>query len=163
MANSFALLSSIIGIPFLGMLFVLASKETQTGKSNNCINVSIFTILTNLIMLWRVFMVIDEKSPKLQLYEKFNWVSAPDINLVFAVDNTSLLIILALHLAILMGIIFSRSVLERPKALMTFTLMFLGLSTGLFVAADIFSFFIFFEAILLPLFMLIGMYGGSKR
>jgi len=163
MNNPFAVLSMLVCIPFLGMLFVLTAKQNNEKEQNNYVNVAIFTVVANIVLLWRIFMLIDEKSAKLQLFEKFAWLNAPEINLMFAVDNTSLMIILALHLAVLTGIVFVRPLVEKTKALMVFTLMFLGFSTGLFVAADIFSFFIFFEAILLPLFMLIGMYGGSKR
>ncbi len=163
MSNPFAILSLIICIPFLGMLFTLVAKDSDETKGNNSSNVAIFTIIANLVLIWRVFMIIDEKRLKLQLFEKFDWLSIPDINLVFAVDNISLMIILAVHLVILMGIVFSRSLVENQKSLMVFTLLFLSFSTGFFVSADIFSFFIFFEAMLLPLFMIIGMYGGFKR
>ncbi len=163
MSNPFAILSLIISIPFLGMLFTLIAKESDETQGKNSSNVAIFTIIANLVLIWRVFMLIDEKQLKLQLFEKFNWVSIPEINLVFAVDNTSLMMILAVHLVIFMGIVFTRSMLEKQKSLMVFTLLFLSFSTGFFVSADIFSFFIFFEAMLLPLFMLIGMYGEFKR
>ena len=163
MSNPFAILSLIVCIPFLGMLFVLTAKENSEQPSHNSSNVAIFTIIANLVMIWRVFMLVDEKQLHLQLFEKFNWLSVPDINLVFAVDNLSLLMILAVHLVILMGIVAVRSAAENQKSLMVFTLLFLSMSTGLFVSADIFSFFIFFEAMLLPLFMLIGMFGGFKK
>ena len=163
MSNPFAILSLIICIPFLGMLFTLVAKESDETKGKNSSNVAVFTIIANLVLIWRVFMLIDEKQLKLQLFEKFNWVSIPDINLVFAVDNTSLMMILAVHFVVLMGIVFTRSMLEQQKNLMVFTLLFLSFSTGFFVSADIFSFFIFFEAMLIPLFIMIGMYGEFKR
>ena len=163
MTDPFAILTLIVCVPFLGMLFVLTSKEDDLSRTHNGSNVAIFTIIANLVLIWRVFMLIDENKPHLQLFEKFNWLPVPDINLVFAVDNLSLLMILAVHLVILTGIIFSRSETARQKSTMVFTLLFLSMSTGLFVAADIFSFFIFFEAVLLPLFMLIGLSGGLKK
>ena len=163
MNSSFANLSLIICIPFFGMLFTLIAKESEETHSKNSSNVAIFAIIANLVLLWRIFMLINEKQLKLQLFEKFNWLSIPEINLVFAVDNTSLMMILAVHLVVLMGIIFTRSMFENQKSLMVFTLLFLSFSTGFFVSADIFSFFIFFEAMLIPLFMLIGMYGDFKR
>ena len=163
MTDPCAILTLIVCVPFLGMLFVLTSKEDDLSRTHNGSNVAIFTIIANQVLIWRVFMLIDENKPHLQLFEKFNWLPVPDINLVFAVDNLSLLMILAVHLVILTGIIFSRSETARQKSTMVFTLLFLSMSTGLFVAADIFSFFIFFEAVLLPLFMLIGLSGGLKK
>lgn len=163
MNNPFAILSLIICIPFLGMLFTLTAKEDEEKKSHNSFNVAMFAIVANLVMIWRVFMLVDETQLKLQLFEKFDWLAVPDINLVFAVDNLSLLMILAVHLVLLMGIVSIRADTSHQKPLMVFTLLFLSMSTGLFVSADIFSFFIFFEAMLLPLFMLVGMFGGFKK
>ncbi len=163
MNGYFAILSSIICIPFLGMLFVLTVKSDREEYKNNCSNVAIFTILANLVMIWRIFMLIDESKFKLQLFEKIDWLSFPDINLTFAVDNLSLMMILALHLVILTSVIFVRRNVSDPKPLMIFSLLFLSMVTGLFVSADIFSFFIFYEAMLLPIFMLMGMYGKAKR
>lgn len=163
MGSPFAILSLIVCIPFFGMLFVLTAKEDNSEGTNNSSNVAVFTVIANLIMIWRVFMLIDEKRLHLQLFEKFDWLPVPDINLVFAVDNLSLMMILAVHLVVLMGIVFSRRIAGNQKSLMVFTLLFLGLVTGLFVSADIFSFFMFYEAVLLPLFMMIGMFAGIKK
>jgi NADH-quinone oxidoreductase subunit M len=161
MDSSTALLSVLILIPFLGMLFVLTSKES--ADQHNSSNVAIFAVVANLIMIWRVFMLIDESQNKLQLFEKFQWLTSPEINIVFAVDNLSLLMILALHLVVLIGMIFVHTDQPRPKALNAITLLFVSMTTGLFVAADIFSFAVFFEAMFLPLFILIGMFGGFKK
>ncbi len=163
MNSPFAILSLIICIPFVGMLFVLTAKDDAENATHNVSNVALFTILANLVMIWRVFMLVDEKTLRLQLFEKFDWLSVPDINLVFAVDNLSLLMILAVHLIILSGVIFIRQETAGQKPLMVSTLLFLSMTTGFFVAADIFSFFIFFEAMLLPLFMQIGMFGEFKK
>ena len=100
MSNHFALLSLIIALPFLGMLFVLTAKDDNQIHGRNAFNVCIFSILANIVLIWRIFMIINEKSNNLQLIEKFNWLSAPDINIVLGVDTFSLLLILATHLAI---------------------------------------------------------------
>ena len=161
-------LSLMVMLPLFGMLFVLTAKEETTlnekiSVGHNSSNVAIFTIIANLVIIWRAFMLLNENQIKLQLFEKFNWLAVPDINLVFAVDNLSMMLILALHLVVLMGVVFVRETTEKQKSLMVFSLLFLSMTTGLFIAADIFSFFIFFEAMLTPLFMLIGMFGGLKK
>ena len=61
-----------------------------------------------------------------------------------------------MHAAVLIGMFGARHNKEDGKALMVFSLMFVSMVTGFFAAADIFSFYIFFEAMLLPLFMIIG-------
>ncbi len=163
MNSSFALLSLIVAIPFLGVLFVLMSKDDELTKGRNAFNVCVFSIMANILMIFRIFMLIDEKKNTLQLLEKFNWLDAPEVNLMFGVDTFSLLIILAVHLAILIGVAGVRGNVYRQKSLMALTLLFLSMITGFFVAADIFSFCIFFEAMLIPLFMIIGMFGEVKK
>ena len=163
MNNPFALLSLIVALPFLGMLFVLTAKDSEDTPGRNAFNVCIFTVIANITLIWRVFMVLNEKSSKLQLLEKFNWLSTPDINIMFGVDTFSLLLILAIHISILIGLVGVRQNRHKQKTLMVLTLLFLSTITGFFVAADIFSFYIFFEAMLVPLFMVIGMFGEVKR
>ncbi len=164
MDNPFAMLSLIVVFPLLGMLFVLGSKDTEdTMPGRNALNVCLFTIVSNIILIWRIFMILNEKSPALQLIEKFDWLNIPNIDIVLGVDVFSLLLILAVHIAVLIGVLGVRANTERQKTLMVFTLMFLSMITGLFVAADIFSFYIFFEAMLLPLFMVIGMSGEVRK
>lgn len=164
MNSPFALLSLIVAVPFLGMLFVFSSKNTEDIQSGrNAFNVCVFTIVSNIILIWRIFMIINEKSPSLQLMEKFDWLSVPNINIVLGVDVFSLLLILAVHIAILIGVLGVRSNTYRTKSLLAFTLLFLSMMTGFLVAADIFSFYIFFEAMLFPLFMIIGMFGEVRK
>ncbi len=164
MINSLALLSLIIGIPLFGMVFALIAKGDENFGGKNSSDVAIFTIITNIFMIWRIFMVIDEENLSLQLFENISWLSVPPVSLVFAVDNISLLMILAVHLIVLMGIIAVRNELQAGlKTLMVYTLLFLSLSTGFFVSANIFSFYIFFAAMLVPLFMLLGIFGELKK
>ena len=66
MNSPFAILSLIVCIPFLGMLFTLTAKEDAASNTHNSFNVAVFTIIANLVMIWRVFMLIDETQLKLQ-------------------------------------------------------------------------------------------------
>lgn len=163
MASNFAFLSTLIAVPFIGLLFALTAKNDEKTRDRNVFNVSIFTIITNMIIIWRMFTLIDLKSAAPQMIESYRWLNNPQINLVFGVDVFSLLLILAVHIVILIGMFGARHINEQGKSLMVFSLLFLSMITGFLVSADIFSFYIFFEAMLLPLFMIIGMYGGIKK
>lgn len=162
MLTTFSILSLIIAVPFLGMIFALTAKEDIRGGSHNIYNVSLFAVVANMVMIWRIFMLIDTRKEGLQLIEKFDWLTHPNIDIIFGVDVFSLLLIFAVHIAFLIGFLGIRNQ-PQPKAMMVFALLFLSMITGFFVAADIFSFYIFFEAMLLPLFMLMGIYGHIKR
>lgn len=163
MLGASAILSLIIAIPFVGMLFALTAKENGLETSRNVYNVSVFAVIANMVMIWRTFMLLDTNTPGARLSTSFNWLTNPDINIVFSVDVFSLLMILSVHIAFLIGMFGVRNQLENQKSLMVFSLLFLSMITGFFVAEDIFSFYIFFEAMLLPLFMLMGMFGEVRR
>ena len=145
MAASFNFLSTIIAIPFIGLLFALAAKDDEKTHGRNVFNVSVFAIMTNLLVIWRMFALLDVSAPGLQMVERYEWLENPKISIVLGMDVFSLLLISAVHAAVLIGM-FGVSMI-----------------TGFFAAADIFSFYIFFEAMLLPLFMIIGMFGGIRK
>ena len=165
MNSPFALLSLIIAIPFFGLLFALTAKDEENDEigGRNAFYVCVFSIMANILLIWRIFMVIDEKKQTVQLFEHFSWLQSPKIDITFGVDTFALILILAVHIAVLIGVIGVRSNIYKQKSLMIFTLLFLSMITGFFVSADIFSFYIFFEAMLLPLYMLIGMFGEVRK
>lgn len=163
MNSPLALLSLIVALPLFGVLFALTSKDDADKPGRNAFNVCVFTLLANIVLIWRIFMILDEESGSLQLIERYRWLSNPEINIMFGVDTFSLLLILAVHLSVLAGLAGVRRNIVKQKSLMVFTLLFLSMTTGFFVAADIFSFYIFFEAMLIPLFMIIGVFGEVKK
>lgn len=130
MNSPFALLSLIVAIPFFGLLFVLTAKDDEENVGRNAFNVCVFSILANIILIWRIFMIIDEDSPVLQLQEHFQWLATPRIDILLGIDTFSLLLILAVHLAVLIGLSGVRRDTYKQKSLMVFTLLFLSMSTG---------------------------------
>ena len=66
MAASFNFLSTIIAIPFIGLLFALAAKDDEKTHGRNVFNVSVFAIMTNLLVIWRMFALLDVSAPGLQ-------------------------------------------------------------------------------------------------
>lgn len=157
------ILTAIMVVPLLGVLFASLSKETANDSNRNVLSVGLFTVVSNLILLWRVSQYIDINNTDWQLVEKFNWLENPRIELVFGIDIFSLLLIASVHFAVLLGMIGICRNVYRQKALIIFSLLFLTMVSGYFMAADLFSFYIFFEAMLLPLFMLVGIFGDIKR
>lgn len=163
MGTSAAFLSMIITVPFIGLLFALTAKDDEKHLGRNAFQVSFFTVTVNLFLVWRIFTLLDLKKTGLQLVEKYHWLENPGIDIVFGVDVFSMLLILGVHIALLVGMTGVRHHQEHQKSLMVFSLLFLSMMTGYLVSADVFSFYIFFEAMLLPLFMLVGMFGEIKR
>lgn len=148
MNNIFSFLSTIIALPFIGLLFALVAKDDEKTKGHNVYNVTVLTIIANIVLIWRIFSLVDIRKEGLQLVEKFTWLENPQIDLIFGVDVFSLLLILAIHFALLIALSGVKNNEHKQKSMMVFTLLFLSMITGFLVSADIFSFYIFFEAML---------------
>ena len=157
------LINTVMIVPLLGMLFASLSRDDNKRRLSNVFCVGVFTVISNLVILWRVAQQINVEKNAWQIVEKFNWMQNPKIELVFGVDVFSLMLIGAVHIAVLLGMLGIRHNTYRQKALIVFALMFLSLISGYFLASDFFSFYIFFEALLLPLFMMIGIFGDVKK
>jgi NADH-quinone oxidoreductase subunit M len=157
------LLNTIFIVPFLGMVFVLIAKGNDKNSSRNILSVGLFTVVSNLIVLWMIARKIVINESDWQMIEKYVWLENPKIKFAFGIDIFSFLLIAAVHFAVLLGMVGIRHNNYRQKSLVAFSLLFLSAISGFFTAADLFSFYIFFEAMLLPLFMLIGMFGDIKK
>ena len=103
MAASFNFLSTIIAIPFIGLLFALAAKDDEKTHGRNVFNVSVFAIMTNLLVIWRMFALLDVSVPGLQMVERYEWLENPKISIVLGMDVFSLLLISAVPAAVLLS------------------------------------------------------------
>lgn len=163
MESSLTVLATLIAVPFIGFLFALTAKDDETTRGRNVFNVTILALVANLLLLWRIAVNLDVNKIGPQLTEKYHWLQNPHIDIVFGIDMFSILVIAAVHFAIIIGLVGARHQGHYQKSMFVITLLFLGTFNGLFVATDVYSFYIFFEAMLLPLFMLIGMFGEVKK
>lgn len=156
-------LSTLIAVPLIGFLFTLLAKDDETTRGRNVFCVTILTLVSNLFLLWRLALNLDMDKRGVQLLETYNWLPYPKIDLVFGIDMFSLMLIAAIHISLLISLAGMRHHEKTKKSLYALSLLFLAMMNGLLISADIYSFYIFFEAMLLPLFLLIGIYGDIKR
>lgn len=161
--NNNILLTILMTVPLLGILFASISKENSINYGANVLSVGILTIVSNLIVLYIIGQTMHDNGSTIQITEKFEWLNTPKIEFLFTIDSFSLPLLAAVHLAILLGLIGVHNNTYRQKTLVIFALLFLEMMTGYLLAADLFSFYIFFEAMLLPLFMLVGILGDVHR
>ncbi len=153
----------IILMPLVGMAFILLGKEDERHPGRNSWAVAVLTVAAAFLLVVWTFMQIEPGYGRLQLAERYVWLETPHIEFVFAADSFSLLLLTGICLSVLIGL---WGVKEKPsgqKPRMVFALLFLSTVSGFLVSADIFSFFIFFLVMLLPLFMLAGMSGDIKK
>jgi NADH-quinone oxidoreductase subunit M len=159
---NFPILSAITLLPALGALFILFSKS-EKNENRNAINLSLFTSVANLILaifLWHSF---DKNFAGFQFVEEQNWISG-FIKFKFGIDGISILFIVLTAFIIPICIISCvNSVKIRLKEFLIAILILETFMIGVFCSLDLVVFYIFFEAGLIPMFLIIGIWGGPKK
>jgi len=160
---NFPILSAIILIPLIGAFFILATKGTDKNVEKNSKYVAIFSSIANFFLSLLLWLYFDEASYEFQFVEKKKWIPG-FINFQIGVDGISILfIVLTTFIApicILSGI---RSIKFKIKEFLIAILVMETLMIGVFCSLDLVIFYLFFEAGLIPMFLIIGIWGGPKR
>src|SRR5690606_34291099 len=149
--------------PLLGVLVILFMNAEQ----KNAIRwVALGTSLITIgISLW-VFSMFDSSNPNLQLEAKYAWINVARFNIYYylGVDGLSILLILMTTVLTSISILCTWTAIEeRVKDFMVFFLLLEVGMTGVFLAQDLFLFYIFWEFTLVPMYFLIGLWGGPRR
>ncbi|MEJ2329982.1 MAG: NADH-quinone oxidoreductase subunit M [Gammaproteobacteria bacterium] len=161
MTADWPILSIIIWLPIIGGLLVLASGDRAPNISRwLALFVSIATFLLSL-PLWAGF---DSTTASMQFVEKAAWIPAYDINYYLGIDGISMpLIILTTFITVLVIIAGWEVIQYKPSLYMAAFLVMEGVMVGVFAALDSMLFYVFWEAMLLPMFLIIGIWGGPRR
>ncbi len=149
--------------PLLGVLVILFLNAEQ----KNAIRwVALGTsLITFFISLW-VFSMFDSSNPNLQLEAKYNWINVARFNIHYylAIDGLSVLLVLMTTALTSISILCTWSAIEdRVKDFMAFFLLLEVGMSGVFLAQDLFLFYIFWEFTLVPMYFIIGIWGGPRR
>ena len=160
---NFPILSAIILVPFLGALFILITKGTQINIEKNSKYVAIFTSIVNFLLSLILWYLFDPTLSDFQFVEKRSWINS-FINFQIGIDGISILFII-LTTFIIPICVFSgiRSIKFKIKEFLISILLLETLMLGVFCSLDLVLFYLFFEAGLIPMFIIIGVWGGSKR
>jgi NADH-quinone oxidoreductase subunit M len=160
---NFPILSAIIFIPFIGALFILLTKGSQKNVENNSKYVAIFSTLTNFFLSLFLWFSFDSTTSDFQFIEEKIWIKGL-INFKIGIDGISILFIL-LTTFIAPICIFSgiNSIKFKIKEFLIAILVMETLMIGVFSSLDLLVFYLFFEGGLIPMFLIIGIWGGPKR
>ncbi|MBI2608779.1 MAG: NADH-quinone oxidoreductase subunit M [Deltaproteobacteria bacterium] len=153
-------LSLITFIPIIGILLVLSIPKT---KETVLKYTALAFATTPFVLSLYVYQYFDLTSSKMQFVEQLNWIPSFNIEYFLGIDGLSLPMILLTGLLSALCIIASWNI---KKGLKGYLALFLLLETGMlgvFCALDFFLFFIFWEVMLLPMYFLIGIWGGPKK
>lgn len=158
------LLSLMMGMPMLGALIILIIRhQDKTIENRNIRSVALFTTLVTFVMTLLMWAGFDNSSADFQFVEKYKWIGE-DIHYYVGVDGISMLFVVLTGFLMPIVILSSwEAIGERVKEYMIAFLLLETLMIGVFSALDIFLFYIFFEGGLIPMYLLIGVWGGVNR
>jgi len=161
MLFEFPWLSLIIWLPIIGGIAVIASGDKSAELSKRiALGVAVLTFLLSL-MLWLGF---DASTAEMQFVERSSWIPALDIQYYLGIDGISMpLILLTTFITIFVIIAGWEVITYKPSHYMAAFLIMEGIMVGVFSALDAILFYFFWEAMLIPMFIIIGVWGGANR
>ena len=158
---NFPILSTIIFLPLLGAAFIFLSSQKVENKSG--VYISIFTSIANLLLVFFLWHSFDKNIVGFQFLEEKNWISG-FIKFKLGIDGISMLFIVLT--AFITPICIISCINSVKKRLNEFLIAILVLETfilGVFCSLDLIVFYLFFEAGLIPMFLIIGIWGGPRK
>ena len=160
---NFPILSAIIFIPLIGAIFVLLTRGNLKNTEKNSKYVAIFSTLVNFFLSIYLWYLFDTTTSDFQFIEEREWING-FINFQLGIDGISILFIL-LTTFIAPICVFSgiSSIKFKIKEFLIAILLMETLMLGVFCSLDLVIFYLFFEGGLIPMFLIIGIWGGPKR
>jgi NADH-quinone oxidoreductase subunit M len=159
---NFPIISALIFLPTIGSLFLIFSKSND--QSNSTIKyVALFTSVVNFLLSIYLWFLFDETTSAFQFVEDRDWLIGI-VNYKVGVDGISILfVILTTFITPLCIISVNNSVKKRLRDFLIAILIMESFMIGVFCSLDLVIFYLFFEAGLIPMFLIIGIWGGPKR
>src|SRR6266849_7806012 len=159
----FPILSSLVVLPLAGatlLLFVSDDEHNETLVRNIALVVSVL-VFAETLLLWSRF---NAASADFQFVERHAWIPAFGISYFIGVDGISLLLLVLTGFLTPLALIGSwESVHNKTKAFCMFVLLLESAMIGVFVSLDLFLFYVFWDAMLIPMYFLIGIWGYDRR
>ena len=155
------ILSLLICVPTVGALFILFTKSTEKYNSHKYI--SIFISLINFILSIYLWYKFDNSNSSFQFVENREWIYG-FINYKVGIDGISILfVVLTTFITPLCILSVNSTIKNRLKDFLVAILIMESLMIGVFCSLDLVIFYLFFEGGLIPMFLIIGIWGGARR
>ena len=156
------LLSLAIWLPILAGVLVLATGSDEKAPLARIL--ALVGAAASFVITVPLFTQFDRASGGYQFTELHAWIPALNLNYALGVDGISVLFIILNAFITLMVVLAGWEVIQkRPAQYMAAFLIMSGLINGAFAAQDAILFYTFFEGMLIPLYLIIGMWGGQRR
>jgi NADH-quinone oxidoreductase subunit M len=162
--SDFPFLSILTGAPLVGALIVAFLPRAKPELAKRVAFIWSLAVLVLAVVMWIAY---DAGGDRFQFRESYTWIPAWDAKFTFAVDGIALVMLLLIAVLVPLVILASwhDADASRRSVPVYFALLLALESTmiGVFAAADVFLFYVFFEVMLVPMYFLIGSYGGQRR
>jgi NADH-quinone oxidoreductase subunit M len=162
--SDWPLLSLVIFLPLAGAGFILLIRGEPEVIAQNARSVALWTASITFLLSLLIWGNFDSSRADFQLVEKVDWFAGFDISYHVGIDGISLFLVLLSTLITLVCVLVSwQSIQYRVKEYMVAFLVMETFMVGVFCALDLVLFYLFFEGILIPMFLIIGIWGGPRR
>ncbi|MDX2265604.1 MAG: NADH-quinone oxidoreductase subunit M [Hyphomicrobiales bacterium] len=157
------ILSTVTFLPLLGAALILALRGDDADSRRNARWIALWTTLITFAVSLYLLAGFDPTSAKYQFVEKHPWIGEA-ISYHMGVDGISLPFVILTTFLMPLCILASWTAIEtRVKEYMIAFLVLETLMIGVFCALDLIIFYLFFEGVLIPMFIIIGVWGGKRR
>ena len=160
------LLSLVTFLPLVGAGFIMTSRGDPEVVARNARNIALWTSLIVFLLSLVLWVEFDPGTADFQLVEKATWIALGGFQITYhmGIDGISLFFVLLSTLLTLLSVLASwQSIHTQLKEYMIAFLVLETLMVGMFCALDFFLFYVFFEGVLIPMFLIIGVWGGPRR
>jgi NADH-quinone oxidoreductase subunit M len=157
----YPILSTVIFLPVFGallLLFIKRSAETTTKV------IALITSVATFLLSLPLFTNFNMSTHKMQFVERHSWIPDWNINYYLGIDGISVLFVLLSGLTAILCVLISwNSIKTKVKEFYIAILLTTAAMIGVFCSLDFFLFYLFWEAMLIPMFLIIGVWGGPNR
>ncbi len=162
--SDWPLLSLTTFLPLVGAAFILIIRGEDEVVARNARYVALWTSLTTFVLSLFIWFGFERGTADFQFVEEARWIPEFGITYRLGVDGISMPFVLLSTLLTPLCVIASWDAIKvRVKEFMIAFLVLETLMVGMFCALDLFVFYVFFEGVLIPMFLIIGVWGGPRR
>src|SRR3954468_6836240 len=160
------LLSLVTFLPLVGVAFIMLARGGEATVARNARNIALSTSLIVFVLSTLLWVQFDPSSAGFQFVEQARWIRIGgfSINYHMGIDGISLFFVLLSTLLTVLCVLASwTNVHTQVREYMIAFLVLETMMVGIFSALDFVLFYVFFEGVLVPMFLIIGMWGGPRR
>jgi NADH-quinone oxidoreductase subunit M len=161
---NFPILSTLILLPLFGIFVISLVQVNDSLTARNARNVALLISIVCFSLSAYILYLFESRYIGLQFEEVYEWVSYADTVIHFGIDGISVYFLVLTNFLTLICISTSwKGINTRIKTYLICFLFLQSMLNGFFVCINLFLFYIFFEAVLIPLFFIIGIWGGDQK